>query len=158
MEPITWVFAAVAAVAVFVMAAVVIGREAHRLDAVAPRVVYTLDEAVEFVADHVPPATQARLTPGDVEQLLTFHMRWLHAKGLQPGDVVDRRQDIDTPTVIDEDSVVGYVLGEAEREGVHVVDDIDVVAVVDAHLAYFEAIGAVGPQAAGDDVADLGPA
>jgi hypothetical protein len=157
MEPVTWVFAAVAAVAVFVMAAVVVGREAHRLDAVAPRVVYTLDEAVDFVADHVPPATQARLTPADVEQLLKFHMRWLHAKGLQPGDVIDRRQDIETPTVIDEDTVVGYILGEAEREGVDVVDDVDVVAVVDAHLAYFDAIGAVGPRAAGDDIAGLGP-
>jgi hypothetical protein len=156
MEPVTWVFAAVAAVAVFVMAAVVVGREAHRLDAVAPRVVYTLDEAVDYVADHLPPATQARLTPADVEQLLTFHMRWLHAKGLQPADVIDRRQDIDTPTVIDEDTVVGYMLGEAEREGVDVVDDVDVVAVVDAHLAYFEAIGAVGPQAAGDDITGLG--
>jgi hypothetical protein len=155
MEPITWVFAVVAAVIVFAIAAVVIGREAHRLDAVAPRVVYNLDEAVEFVGDRVPEATQARLTPGELEQLLTFHLRWLHAKGLQPSDVVDRRQDIDTPTVIDEDSLVGFILGEAEREGVDVLDDVDVVAVVDAHLAYFEAIGAVGPPAAGDEIADL---
>ena len=44
-------------VAVFVIAAVVVGREAHRLDAVAPRVVYRVDEAVDFVADRVPPAT-----------------------------------------------------------------------------------------------------
>ena len=118
MEPITWVFAAVAAVAVFVIAAVVVGREAHRLDAVAPRVVYRIDEAVEFVSDRVPPATQARLTPGEVEQLLVFHLRWLHAKGLQPVDVTDRRQDILTPTVIDEDTLIGYLIGEAEREGV----------------------------------------
>ncbi len=158
MEPITWVFAAVAAVIVFVIAAVVIGREARRLDAVAPRVVYNLDEAIEFVGDRVPPATQARLTPGELEKLLTFHLRWLHDKGLQPRDVIDRRQDIDTPTVIDEDSVVGFILGEADREGVDVVDDVDVVAVVDAHLAYFDAIGAVGPRAAGDDIAGLGPA
>jgi hypothetical protein len=155
MEPITWVFAVVAAVIVFAIAAVVIGREAHRLDAVAPRVVYNLDEAVEFVGDRVPPATQARLTPQELEQLLTFHLRWLHAKGLQPTDVVDRRQDIETPTVIDEDSLVGFILGEADREGVDVIDDVDVVAVVDAHLAYFEAIGAVGPPAAGDEIADL---
>ena len=155
MEPITWVFAALAAVIVFAIAAVVIGREAHRLDAVAPRVVYNLDEAVDFVSDRVPEATQARLTPTELEQLLTFHLRWLHAKGLQPRDVVDRRQDIDTPTVIDEDTLIGFILGEAEREGVDVVDDVDVVAVVDAHLAYFEAIGAVGPPAAGDEVTDL---
>jgi hypothetical protein len=158
MEPVTWVFAVVAAVGVFVMAAVVVGREAHRLDAVAPRVIYNLDEAVEFVGEHVPTATQARLTPAELERLLTFHMRWLHAKGLQPWDVTDRRQDIDRPTVIDEDTVVGYILGEADREGVDVVDDVDVVAVVEAHLAYFDAIGAVGPRAAGDDIADLGPA
>jgi hypothetical protein len=158
MEPITWVFAAVAAVLVFVIAAVVVGREARRLDAVAPRVVYNLDEAVEFVGDRVPPATQARLTPGELERLLTFHLRWLHDKGLQPRDVIDRRQDIETPTVIDEDSVVGFILGEADKEGVEVLDDVDVVAVVDAHLAYFTAIGAVGPPAAGDDIAGLGPA
>ena len=36
MEPVTWVFVVIAALAVFVIAAVVIGREAHRLDAVAP--------------------------------------------------------------------------------------------------------------------------
>jgi len=156
MEPITWVFAAAAAIVVFVMAAVVVGREARRLDAVAPRVVYNVDEAVEFVSDRVPESTQARLTPGELEQLLTFHLRWLHAKGLQPANVVDRRQDIDTPTVIDEDSVVGFILGEAEREGVELLDDVDAVAVVDAHLAYFDAIGAVGPRAAGDDVAGLG--
>jgi len=156
MEAITWVFAAAAALIVFVMAAVVVGREAHRLDAVAPRVVYNIDEAVEFVSERVPATTQARLTPGELEQLLTFHLRWLHAKGLQPANVVDRRQDIDTPTVIDEDSVVGFILGEAEREGVELLDDVDAVAVVDAHLAYFDAIGAVGPRAAGDDVAGLG--
>jgi hypothetical protein len=156
MEPITWVFTIVAAIAVFVIAAVVVGREAHRLDAVAPRVIYNLDEAVDFVSDRVPPATQARLTPAEVEQLLVFHLRWLHAKGLQPVDVTDRRQDIAAPTVIDEDTLVGYILGESEREGVELLDDVDAVAVVDAHLAYFEAIGAVGPPAAGDDISDLG--
>ncbi len=156
MEPITWVFAAVAAVAVFVIAAVVVGREAHRLDAVAPRVVYTVDEAVEFVSDHVPPATQARLTPAEVERLLVFHLQWLHAKGLQPVDVTDRRQDIVEPVVISEDDVIGYLLGESEREGVELLDDVDAVAVVDAHLAYLDAIGAVGPPAAGDDISDLG--
>jgi hypothetical protein len=155
MEPITWVFAVVAAVVVFVMAAVVVGREARRLDAVAPRVIYNVDEAVEFVSDRLPEATQARLTPQELEQLLVFHLRWLHAKGLQPVDVADRRQDIVTPTVIDEDTVVGFVLGEAEREGVELLDDVDAVAVVEAHLAYFDAIGAVGPQAAGDDITDV---
>ena len=31
-------------------------------------------------------------------------------------------------------------------------DDVDIVEVVDAHLSYFDAIGAVGPTAPPDDV------
>jgi hypothetical protein len=144
---ITWVFIAAAVVVVFVIAAVVVGREAHRLDAVAPRSVYLIDEAVEFVAEYLPPETQARLTPAELEQLLTFHMRWLHAHGLQPSNVIDRRQDPTELTIVAEDTLTAYLLGEAERTGVEILDDVDVVNVVDAHLAYFEAIGAVGPKA-----------
>jgi len=149
-EPVTIVFAVLAAVTTFVIAAVVVGREAHRLDAVAPRVIYDVDEAVAFVAARLPVSTQARLTPEELERLLAFHMRWLHAKGLQPTNVTDRPQDIDELTVVNEDTVVGYVIGEAEREGVELLDDVDAVAVVDAHLAYFDAIGAVGPTAHDD--------
>jgi len=149
---ITLVLVLLGAVGTFVIAAVVVGREAHRLDAVAPRRVYIIEEAVEFVAEYLPPETQARLTPDELEQLLTFHMRWLHAKGLQPANVIDRRQDITAPVVVHEDTVAGYLLGEAERHGVDIVDDVDVINVVDAHLAYFEAIGAVGPTASDPDV------
>jgi hypothetical protein len=152
MDGITIVFAIVAAVLVFAIAAGTIGREAHRLDSVAPRAVYQLDEAVDFVADRLPPESQARLTPAEVETLLRLHLRWLHAKGLQPDRAVDHVQDIDEQVVITEDTLVAYLLGAAEEEGVEVLDDVDVVAVTEAHLRYFEAIGAVGPQAGLDDV------
>lgn len=152
MPAVTIVLVATAAVATFVIAAVVVGREAHRLDAVAPRSVYVVDEAVEFVAEYLPEASQARLTPDELEQLLAFHMRWLHAKGLQPINVVDRRQDIDTPVVVREETLIGYLLGEADRAEIEILDDVDVANVVDAHLAYFEAIGAVGPHASDPEV------
>jgi hypothetical protein len=152
MDGITIVFAVLAALLVFAIAAGTIGREAHRLDSVAPRAVYQLDEAVDFVADRLPEASQARLTPAEVETLLRLHLRWLHAKGLQPDRVVDHVQDIDEQVVITEDTLVAYLLGAAEEEGVEVLDDVDVVAVTEAHLEYFDAIGAVGPQAGLDDV------
>ena len=152
MELVTWLFVALAAVATFVIAAVVVGREAHRLDAVSPRSVYLIDEVVEFVAEYLPQETQARLTPEELEQLLTMHMRWLHAKGLQPSNVIDRRQDIGTLVVVGEDELTAYLLGAAEEQGIEIIDDIDVVNVVDAHLAYFEAIGAVGPKAIDLDI------
>lgn len=145
------VYLLVAAVLVFVLAAVVVGREAHRLDAVAPRSVYVPEEAMEFVAEYLPESTQGRLTPDELELLLAFHMRWLHSKGLQPTNVIDRRQDIIDPVVISEDNLTAYLLGEAEAHGVQILDDVDAVNVVTAHLAYFEAIGAVGPMAPPDD-------
>ena len=152
MDAITIVFAVVAALGVFAIAAVVVGREAHRLDAVAPRVVYIPEEAVDFVCDRLPEESQARLTPEEVEQLLVFHMRWLHEQGLQPDNVVDATQSIDEPVVITEDALTAYLIGEAEAHGVDLLDDVDAVNVVEAHLEYFEAIGAVGPQAGLDDI------
>lgn len=146
-EPFVIFSVALSVVTVFVIAAVVIGREARRLDAVAPRVVYRIDEAVSFVADALPAVTQARLTMDELTQLLQAHLAWLHARGLQPDKVVDRRQDIEDPVIIDEDTLAAHLLAEADRRGVALLDDVDVVHVVDAHVAYFAAIGAVGPQA-----------
>lgn len=152
MDGITIVFAVVAAVVVFAIAAAVVGREAHRLDAVAPRAVYQLDEAVDFVCDRLPDDSQARLTPEEVQQLLVFHMRWLHEQGLQPDGVVDRPQSISDPVVLTEDALTAFLIGEAEANDIELLDDVDAVNVVEAHLQYFEAIGAVGPQAPLDDV------
>jgi hypothetical protein len=146
------VFAVVAAVVVFAIAAGTIGREAHRLDAVAPRAVYQLDEAVDFVADHLPEASQARLTPSEVETLLVAHVNWLHEHGLQPDKAVDARQTINDQVVVREDALVAHLLGVADLAGVELLDDVDAVQVVDAHLAYFAAIGAVGPEAPLDDL------
>lgn len=149
---ITGVFIAAAAVCVLAIAAIVIGREARRLDAVAPRAVYDLDQAADFVADRLPEVTQARLTPGELQAMLALHMRWLHAQGLQPDRAVDKRQDIAKLLLISEDQLSAYLLSEAEKSGVELLDDVDVVHVVRAHLAYFDAIGAVGPTASSTDL------
>jgi hypothetical protein len=104
------------------------------------------------VCDRLPPESQARLTPEEVEQLLIFHMQWLHAQGLQPEGILDRRQDIADPVVITEDDLTAYLLGESDRVGIYIVDDVDAVNVVNAHLEYMDVIGAIGPEAGLDDV------
>lgn len=142
-----WLFVALSAVSVFLIAALTIGREARRLDALSPRAVYQLEQATEFVAERLPNTTQSRLTMEELTQLLVLHMNWLHSKGLLPDGVIDRKQDTETEVVISEESLVGYLLGEADRVGVEILDDVDVVSVTDVHLQYFEAIGAVGPPA-----------
>ncbi len=146
------VFVVLAAVAVFAIAAGAIGREAHRLDAIAPRAVYTLDEAVDFVADRIPERSQARLTPAEVETLLVGHINWLHAQGLAPDRVVDQRQSGDSTLIVSDEALIAHLLGLASESEIEILDDVDVVEVVDAHLKYFDAIGAVGPTAPPDDV------
>ena len=140
----------VAAVGVFAIAAITVGREARRLDSVAPRVVYELDEAVIDVADRLPAASQARLTHDEVRELLRLHLGRMHQLGLLPADITDRRQDIEVPTFLEEIDEVAYVIGGAEQAGLDIVDE-DVAAVVEAHLAHLDAIGAVGPRATDDD-------
>ncbi|MFM8810790.1 MAG: hypothetical protein ACKOEK_01200 [Actinomycetota bacterium] len=152
MDGVTIAFSVLAALASFVIAAVVIGREARRLDSVAPRAVYDLDQAIEFVADRLPAETQARLTFDELRVLLKLHMRWVHDKGLQPADVIDRPQDITDVIVLGEETLTAYLLGKAEESRIEVLDDVDVVHVVRAHLAYFEMIGAVGPSASSNDL------
>lgn len=152
MNTSTLLASVVAAALTFIIAAVAIGRESHRLDAIAPRAVYRLDEAVDFVCDRIPEASQARLTPTEVELLLVAHMGWLHERGLQPDRVVDRAQDIDETVLVDETTLIAHLLAAAGERGVELLDDVDAVEVVGAHLAYFDAIGAVGPTAAPDDV------
>lgn len=147
MPAITVVFLALSVISVFVIAAVVIGREARRLDAVAPRVVYRIDLAVDFVAAAIPPETQARLTLDELRELLLGHLNWLAERNLMPIDVVDRPQHIDTPLVVDETHLAAFLLDEAVKRGVQLLDDVDVVHVLDAHNSYFAAIGAVGPKA-----------
>jgi uncharacterized membrane protein YccC len=151
MPAVTILFSIAAAIAVFAIAAITIGREARRLDALAPRAVYDLDEAVEFVAARLPAESQARLTYDELRKMLKAHMRWLHSKGLQPKDVIDRKQDIAEPVVVGEETVTAYLLGEAESLRIEVLDDVDVLHVVRCHLDYFEAIGAVGPRATDTD-------
>ena len=142
-----WLFIVIAAVGVFLIAALTIGREARRLDAMAPRAVYQLEQATDFVAMSLSETTQSRLTMEELEKLLVMHMNWLHSKGLLPAKAVDQRQDISTPIVVTEDSLIAYLLGESDKAGIQIMDDVDLVNVTDAHLAYFDAIGAVGPVA-----------
>ena len=146
MSAVLIVAVVIAAALVFAIAAAIIGREARRLDSVAPRAVYELEQATQFVADNLPSEAQARLTYAELRKLLVFHMRWLHDQGLQPSGVVDRRQDIVDEVVIDEQTLTAYLLDAAEKNNIEILDDVDAVHVVKAHLKYFDAIGAIGPQ------------
>ena len=140
------IFAVLAALLVFAIAAVTVGREAFRLGHQPPPTVFDLDEAVEAVADGLPADAQARLTYDEVRHLIRAELEHLRSKGLfallgEEG-TVDGEHDI----VVADDEAVAVVLGAAEEAGLDV-DDADVYLVITGLHRHLADIGAIGPRA-----------
>ncbi|HEV2069851.1 MAG TPA: hypothetical protein VGR26_08665 [Acidimicrobiales bacterium] len=144
------VIAAVALAAVFVIAAVAIGRESTRLAAEPPRPVFDLDEAVDWVAGEIPFDVAAVLSHDDVRQILQWSLTHLRSRALS-GNGSDPAAVGDSVVVGEEESVE-YVLDRARAAGSSY-SRAQVKAVLDAQLAYLQAIGAAGP-ASPEDVVD----
>ena len=141
-------YAVIALAVVFLIAAAVIGREARRLDAAPPKVVFDIDEATEWVANHLPYAVSAVLSYGDVKQILEWNLEFLRARGLamtadQPG--------AEQSVVVGPEEVADFVLDRA-RASDSPYSEEQVTAVLDAQFGYFDAIGAIGPEASPDDI------
>ena len=124
-------FAVLAAIVVFVIAAVLIGRETSRLSASAPRPVYDIDEAVVWIADRLPEEISSQLSHADVRQIIHWSMNHLRVLALD-----DRTAE--------EDETFGYVLDQAAEAGKEWTP-VEVKAVLDAQAEYLTVIGAAGP-------------
>jgi hypothetical protein len=134
-------FAAVALLVVFVIAAVVIGREARRLGSVPPRPVFDFEEAVEWVWRHVSDDVAAELTPDDVRQIINWHLEYFRLKGVSSNG---HGIQSEAPVVVGGAETVDFVLMRAQSAG-FAYTPVQVHAVLDAQMTYLEAIGAIGP-------------
>jgi hypothetical protein len=135
------VFAVIALIIVFVIAAVVIGREAKRLGNVPPRPVFDFEEAVEWVCRHVSDDVAAELTPDDVRQIINWHLEYFRLKGVSSNG---HGASSDAPVVVGGAETVDFVLMKAQSAGSEYTP-AQVHAVLDAQMTYLEAIGAIGP-------------
>ena len=148
----TWIFLIVGLVIVVVIGLVVLGRETARLADVGRPAVFDMTEAVDFIADRLPAETQARISHEDVRWVLLADADLIEdATAELPPEPDDDEDDADPalePQVVDEDAAVARILELADESGRELADE-DIVAVLDARLAYLEAIGAIGPQADG---------
>src|SRR3954469_8907360 len=108
------IFAVLAAGIVFAIAAVVVGREARRLDAVPPRSVFDMDEAVAWVADHLPFEVSAVLTHDDVRRILDWNLQYFRSKGVSGNGSTPH---VDAPIVVGGAETVAYVLDRAAASG-----------------------------------------
>ncbi len=128
---------------VMAVAAGVIGREARRLDALPPRAVFDLEEAVLWVADHLPEDVTAQLSYEEVRQILDHSLEHLRSLGLAGSTT---GEPVEGEVVVDEAEAVAAVLDRTAQAGMDV-SPHQVQAVLAAQLAYLQAISAVGPPA-----------
>lgn len=133
------VIGVVALLVVFAIAAAVVGRETHRLVAESPRPVFDLDEAVEWVAVHLPFDVAAQLSHEEVRRLLAWSLEHFvtlgpSGNGHGPGSSV----------VVATGETAEHVLAEARAAGLDCTAE-QVHAVLAAQLDYLQVIGAMGP-------------
>ena len=125
---VVWI--ALAAVVVFVIAAVVVGRETTRLADAPPRPVFSVDEAVLWIADRLPDDITARTSHAEVravvEQAVNHQRLW---------------EPTDTDRMVTDEETWAYVVERVELDGEAV---SQILAV---HARYLTAIGAAGPVA-----------
>jgi len=135
------VFVVLAVAIIFVIAAVAIGREAGRLDAQPPRPVFDMDEAVEWVGDRLPFDVGAELSHDDVREILQWSLEHFRASTVSTNGHGPAGPDDEV--VVGEAETLAHVLDRARAAGRGWAPD-HVRAVLDAQMAYLEAIGALG--------------
>ena len=136
-------YVVIALAIVFLIAAVVVGREARRLDAEPPRAVFDIDEATQWVANHLPYEVSAVLSFADVHQILSWNLEFLRAKGMSGAGGAPLP---DSSIVVGPEEVADFVMHKARSTDSPYSED-QVAAVLDAQFGYFDAIGAIGPEA-----------
>lgn len=136
-------FAVVGLVAVVVIGLVAVGSAVGRLRIEPPRNVFEQDEALEFVARALPAELTAELSYDEVQRILRLHLDHLHLQGVarSGGDLRGVQRQLG-PQVLDPGAGVRWVLDRAALVDYFPRPEA-VRAVIDAQLAYFEAIGAV---------------
>jgi hypothetical protein len=93
-----------------------------------PSVLFEVDEAVEFVASALPAEVSGQLSYDDVEVLLGWHLLHLADRD-EPGEIADERA---VQALVDRSAAEGRFLTRQQ-----------VRAVLDAEVAYLDAVGAV---------------
>jgi hypothetical protein len=141
MSPVVVVAVVVAAVAVVLLALLVVGRETASLASQPKQALFDVDEAVDFVAEALPHEVSARISYDDVRALVRFHLAHLAASGAPAERWNAGHQRL---VIVDDEEGAEVLMRRAIESGLDLGPD-DVAAVLGAELAYFEAIGAVGP-------------
>lgn len=128
----------------FAIAAWFVVREAGRLTQEPPPVVFSLDEAYEWVVEELPDEVAATLTPDDVRRILRFQVEYFDRSGVAATG--SNGTEPHPPAVVGAAEVVDYILERAAAEGEDYIPE-QVYPVVEILLEYLAATGAVSTPA-----------
>jgi hypothetical protein len=136
---VAWLAAVLVFVVVVAIAAIFIVREAKRMTRQPPPVLFSMDEAFDWVVENVPDEVAATLTPHDVRRILGFQAEYFAQKGVSEGGIAEIRPGL---AVVGGDETVNYILERAAATGEAYIPE-QVYPVVETQLEYLRAIGAV---------------
>ena len=125
------------------IAAYFVVREAGRIAREPPPALFDVDEAFDWVVQHVPDIVAATLTPDDVRRILDFQLEYFQRTGGSGNGKSGRAHG---PVVIGEAEAVAFILERAAATGEAYLPE-QVYAVVETQLTYLRSIGAIGPPA-----------
>ena len=124
---------------VVAIAAIVVVREAGRMTKEPPPVLFSMDEAFDYVVEHVPDEVAATLTPDDVRRILAFQAEYFKQKGVSTNGASVHPPSV---VVVGGPETVAYILERAAATGEAYIPE-QVYPVVETQLEYLRAIGAV---------------
>lgn len=128
----------------FAIAAFFVVREAGRLTTEPPPVVFSLDEAYEWVVEELPDVVAATLTPGDVRRILRYQVDYLDDAGVASSGT--NGSGPHPPAVVGAAELVDYIIDRAASDGETFIPE-QVHPVVEILLEYLAATGAVSTPA-----------
>jgi hypothetical protein len=135
----TLVFWLLGGLIVFAIAAVAVGRVTAGLSQSPERAVFDADESLEFVAEALASELTAELSYDEVRRILRLFHDHLHARGV----ATTAGEEAAGVAVIDPEAAADDIVRRAAHADI-TVDRTHALAVIEAQMAYFEAIGAVG--------------
>jgi hypothetical protein len=125
------------------IAAVFVLREAGRLAQEPLPPVFDMDEAYEWVVEHLPDVVAATLTPADVRRILDFQLEFLTKKGVTGNGSAPH---FDADVIVGGAEIVDHIVARSRETGEQYLPE-QVYGVLDTQLGYLRAIGAVGGAA-----------
>jgi hypothetical protein len=127
------------------IAAFIVVREAGRIAREPPPALFDLDDALDWVVEHVPDDVAATLTVEDVRRILELHVEHFQSKGVAGNG---SSPHVPGPVVVGGAETVDYIVERAADTGEPYLPE-QVYGVLRTLLSYLRTIGAVGPPASG---------